>query len=195
MNLEYTNRRGDRYFVLQGRTKTGKAKYYCSRKPEGIGVTELPPDFEIYEHPESALVSVRKIRPTRLLPCEAEFLDEQVRKLAGIEHFIIGREGDCLVVYVCDRNPDNVNRLLVKLCGPLGARSDRNRQWMLRNARYSPMYRFTLTDENERWFSLERWCYRGRIDDWIPLSAGRPLDELAADFLPHLGQESFFELI
>ena len=195
MNLEYTNRRGDRYYVLQGRTKTGKPTYYCARKPDGIGVAELPPDFEIYEHPESALVSVRKIRPTRLLPCETEFLDEQVRKLAGIEHFIIGSEGDSLVVYVCDRNPDDVNKALERLCGPLGAHSDGNRQWVLQHTHYSPMYRFTLTDENERWFSLERWCYRGRIDGWIPLSAGRTLDELAADFLPHLGQESFFDLI
>jgi hypothetical protein len=191
MNLEYTNRRGDRYYVLQGRTKTGKAKYYCARKQDGIGVAEMPPDFEIYEHPESALVSVRRIRSTRLLPCEAKFLEEQVRKLAGIEHFIIGRDGDSLVVYVCDRNPDAVNNVLEKLCGPLGAHSDQNRQWVLQNAHYSPMYRFTLKDENERWFVLERWCYRGRIEGWFPLAKCRPLDELAADFLPRLGQKSF----
>lgn len=194
--LEYTNRRGDVYYVLQGRTKTGKPKYYCSRNPRGERVEVLPPEFEIYEHPETALVSIRKVRPSRVLPVEVEFLTEQVRKLSEVEHFIIDRTADSLVVYVCDSDPDQVNDVLERLMGPLGRHAESIRQWMIKNARYSPMFRFTLTDEIERLFRLERWCYRGRIDDWIPISApNQPLDALVADFVPHLGQESYFELM
>lgn len=195
MTLEYINRRGDRYYIFQGRTKTGKPKYYCARKSDGIGVTALPPDFEIHEDPETARVSVRKVRPTRLLPCEQEFLDAQVRKLAGIDYFLIDHDGDSFVIYVCSRDSDRVNDVMETLLGPLHSMRESNRDWILRYARFLPMFRFTLTNEAERLFSLERWCFRGRIDDWIPLAADRTLDELAADYLPHLGGDSFFELI
>jgi len=195
MALEYTNRRGQRYYVLQGLTKTGKPKYYCARKPGRVAVGELPPGFEIYEHPQSALVSIRKIKPSRVLACEVEFLEAQVRKLAGIEHFIIDRQPNALVIYVCDSDPRQLNSVFEKLCGPLGSRAESNRQWILQNASYSPMFRFTLGNETERLFHLHRWCYRGAIDGWFPLSPDRPLDELAADYLPHLGQESYFELM
>ncbi len=36
MSIEYVNRRGDKYYLLQGKTKTGKPKYYVSRKPDGV---------------------------------------------------------------------------------------------------------------------------------------------------------------
>ena len=180
MPLEYTNRKGDRYYVLQGRTKTGKPKFYCSRKPDGTRIDELPAGFEIYEHPQSAVVTVRKVRPSRLLPSEVEFLKEQIRIQSGIEHVIVDRTGDSMVIYVCDRNPDEVNQLLNLMLVPLKAHAESNRQWVLAHAAYSPAFRFTLVDEDERLFQAERWCYRSRIDDWIPLSSpDRTLDELA----------------
>jgi hypothetical protein len=53
MALEYVNRRGDRYFVLQGKTKTGKPKFYCSKRYSGVGVDRLPDEFAIHENPRS----------------------------------------------------------------------------------------------------------------------------------------------
>ncbi|MFY8199573.1 MAG: hypothetical protein ACOVLE_02810 [Pirellula staleyi] len=43
--MKYVNRRGDAYYVFQGVTKTGKPKYYVSRKAEsaaGIQIDSLP---------------------------------------------------------------------------------------------------------------------------------------------------------
>lgn len=196
MALEYTNRKGQRYYVLQGRTKSGKPKYFCARKPGATPVDGLPDDFEIFEHPITALVTVRKVKPSRLLPFELDFLKEQIRNLSEVEHFIIDRSGDSFTIYICDINSDDVNRLLSRLIGPMGCHAESSRQWMIENAKYSPAFRFTLIDENERLFRTERWCYRGRIDDWITLtSRDRPLDELTNEFLPHLGEESYFDLI
>lgn len=67
MGLEYTNRRGTRYYVFQGETKTGKPKYFASRKPDsdkGVRIETLPDEFEIFEHPESTIVTIRKRKPT-----------------------------------------------------------------------------------------------------------------------------------
>src|SRR5437899_2799337 len=99
MPIEYVNRRGDRYYVLQGKTKTGKPRYYASRKPEGVGVEHMPDGYEIYEHPEQGLVSVRKVRPSSVLPAEREALVRWTRELAGLSHFIVDVQEDSLVIY------------------------------------------------------------------------------------------------
>lgn len=52
----------------------------------------------------------------------------------------------------------------------------------------------SLADKKSRAFMVDRFCFRGSVDDWIPI-AGR--DTLAAHvrkFVKHLGQESFYEL-
>ena len=191
MNLEYVNRRGDRYFVLQGKTKTGKPKYYCSKRSAGVGVERLPEGFEIYENPGNALVSVRKVRPTRIRPFEREELRRLANELA-VTAVLVEVEGDSLIVYVSDIDPAASGRLIGLLFGesPPG-----HVDWVTRHASYSPMLRFTLTDEDERLYSLERWCYLGRIDGWIPLCGGKPLEWLANFSLPHVGCESFYELM
>ncbi len=43
-----------------------------------------------------------------------------------------------------------------------------------------------------------RWCLRGSIDRWIDLYESRSegkLSNLVKRFCPHIGQESFFELM
>jgi hypothetical protein len=58
--------------------------------------------------------------------------------------------------------------------------------------------RFILVDERDRTFRVQRWCFRGSIDRWIDLydspSEGN-LPDLVKSFCPHIGQESFFELM
>ena len=58
--------------------------------------------------------------------------------------------------------------------------------------------RFTLVDEEARTFRVQRWCFRGSIDRWIDLylagSEGN-LKDLVKKFCPHIGKESFFELM
>lgn len=194
MTLEYINRRGDRYFVLQGKTKTGKPKFYCSKRYSGVGVDRLPDGFEIHENPESALVNVRKIRPTRIQPFEREQLTRLARELAATA-VLVDVEGDALVVYASGIDGARSARLTSLLMGDAGAGARDHADWLARNSHYSPMLRFVLTDEDERLFALERWCYLGSIDHWIHLNHGQPLERLAKSYLPHVGNESFFELI
>ncbi len=59
-----------------------------------------------------------------------------------------------------------------------------------------PCLKFTLCDDDKRLFAASRWCYLGSIDDWFPLFDGlKPLSELAKNYCPHIGEESFFELM
>jgi hypothetical protein len=53
-------------------------------------------------------------------------------------------------------------------------------------------------DEKDRTFRAQRWCFRGSIDDWIDLwqsGASGKLAALVKKFCPHIGQESFYELM
>ena len=66
------------------------------------------------------------------------------------------------------------------------------------NQRYMKVMRFTLVDEKNRTFRVQRWCFRGSIDRWIDLYESRSegkLADLVKRFCPHIGQESFFELM
>jgi hypothetical protein len=194
MSLEYVNRRKKRYFLHQGKTKTGKPKYYASSKDGPTRIDQMPDGYEFYEDPESAIVTIRKTLPTRILPLERTRLEAWVRKLAGIEHFIVEIKGDSLIVHTPgnDFESDRDDWISSKF----GMDATMFRSILAESASYSPMFRFTLIDEDERLFRVDRWCYLGSIDNWFPLSGGgQSLEKLAREYLPHLAKKSFFELM
>lgn len=154
----------------------------------------MPEGYEIYEKPESAQVFIRKVKPTRIVPMERQLLEVSLRRLAKLDHFIVAVETRSLVVYISDAEPDaalSVMRMIAPMT-PSEARS--TREFILSRARYEKMMRFTLMDESSRRFSIERWCFLGGIDDWYLLEGDATFAELLEKYVPHLGQESFFEL-
>ncbi|MCC6494301.1 MAG: hypothetical protein IT424_14920 [Pirellulales bacterium] len=195
MPLQYVNRRGQRYFVHQGTTKTGKPRYYCSKKPDGPTIERLPDEFELYENLQNAVVTVRKLRPTVVAAIERQSLVRWAKQLAATQ-VIVDVEANCLIVYASDVDAESALDALTRLLGsPPGGRKAEI-DWITSRAHYSPTLRFKLEDEDNRRFSAQRWCYLGGIDDWIPLNgAAHDLESLARQFLPHVGRENFFELM
>lgn len=73
--------------------------------------------------------------------------------------------------------------------------TEKLRESSRQSAYYQGMMRFVLVNEQKRLFSAERYCFRGSIEDWIPISMdAAPLSAHLKKFLRHLGSESFFEL-
>ena len=95
-------------------------------------VTQLPPEFEIYEHPESAIVTIRKIKPSRLTPDEKMFLEDQVRKLANVEGFIVEATEDSLIVHASEDIREEAGHLS-SLAGLF--HTEGPRQWRVHGAR------------------------------------------------------------
>lgn len=62
------------------------------------------------------------------------------------------------------------------------------------SSNYLPMMRFILVDAEERVFEVERYCFRGSIDDWVFIGGSDNLKELAEKYCKHLGRMSFYEL-
>jgi hypothetical protein len=121
-------------------------------------------------------------------------LTRLARELAATA-VLVDVEGDALVVYASGLDRAHSARVASLVLDDAGAGARDYADWLARNSHYSPMLRFVLTDEDERLYTVERWCYLGSIDHWIHLNHGQPLERLAGSYLPHVGNESFFELM
>lgn len=190
---QHTNRRGETYYLQAGKTKTGKPRYYMGRKISGTPLASVPDGYQIWESPESAQVYVRKERVSPITDAERAFLEETIRQ-AGVKHFIVDVDGHDLLVYLLDRDPEAVSGLMDLFIGESASEKLATYDWVVGHANYQKMLRFRLVDEDERLYSVDRWCFRGSIDDWFPLAGPRPLPEQAEKYVVHLGKDSFFEL-
>ncbi len=198
MTVRHINRKGDTYYLIAGRTKTGKPRYHFSRKQSGASVDRIPDGFEIYENPSSAQVYLRKVKPTEITPMEQEVVADGVRRHAGLQHFIVAIEGNSLVVYTPGMSETEVTGMMSFLSSPLLAASAMLQDVkgkMIQSSLYSKMLRLELVDANQRHYTVQRWCFRGSIDDWIYLDGPAPLAPLVEKYVPHLGKESFYELM
>jgi hypothetical protein len=197
MPMEYKNRKGDTYYLFAGKTKTGKPKFFVSRKPEAAGrpLEAVPEGYELHESPADGLVHVRKIRPTLILPMERAEAIETIRRVTERGQFYVEVEGDALIVYWPDTDADASSAALGMIFGRPTSELGSMRDWTIAHTHYTPLMRFELTDADQRLFHVERWCFLGRIDRWVHLAGPQQLTPLLEAFAPHLGKESFFELM
>ncbi|HWT81635.1 MAG TPA: hypothetical protein VN648_22820 [Candidatus Methylomirabilis sp.] len=168
MPVTHVIRYRDMYYLHVGRTKTGKPRYWFSTKAEGDLVESIPEGYEIYENPD-AQVFLRKIVPQLVTPAEVTVVEEGLKRFAPKQNCLVDVQGKQIVVYHAERG--NM---------------------------YQKMLRFTLDDKKDRTFRVQRWCFKGSIDDWIDLwvSGGiGKLPDLVREFCPHIGQDSFYELM
>lgn len=200
MQLNHVNRRGQRYYIFQGKTKTGKPKYFASRKAtseKGEPADSLPEAFEVFENPANATVTVRRRKSERVLPGERELVERLALELSAYSVVQTISDGDQIVIYTPDRDPVAAASALELLFGPEARELSHS---IADNVRYSPEMRFTLMDDDsgstsKRSWCAERYCYRGSSDGWLPLGTPAPLEQLARTYVRHLGRESFYELI
>jgi hypothetical protein len=164
MVVTCVNRKRQTYFLHEGKTKTGKPKFFFSKDSEGTLLDAIPEGYEIYENPNAQVFLRRKI-PQLVTDEEIAVVKAGLRQYASNQNCIVDVKGNQIVIYE----------------GQGGY--------------FHQMLRFTLTDEKTRRFSVERWCFRGSIDDWFPLLGGGTLSQVVEKYLRHLGRESFFELM
>lgn len=196
MAYEHTNRCGETYYLQAGKpTKTGKPRYHFGRKLTKTAVEEIPAGFEVYESPERGIVYLRKEKPSRIADFEREFVAEAIQKCADVADSIVDIDGDSLVVYTSSMSNQNVDELFDMLGNGRMFGLATVRASLVRKSPYEKMLRFDLADADERLFTAQRWCFVGSIDNWIFVHGPAPLDELVQELAPHLGQESFFELM
>ena len=192
--IEHINRRKQIYYLYEGKTKTGKPKYFFSRKKEGNSVDVIPDGYEIYENP-NAQVFLRKIPVQVIFLEEIETVKIGIKKHLKASDFIIDVKGKNIIVYLCDQNVDLSMKIMEAMTFPNTPDFLRDRDSFAFSLSYSPMMQFVLEDVETRVFTVERWCFRGFIDGWIPLDNSTDLQKLVQTYSAHLGKESFYELM
>ena len=168
MPVTHVNRYRDTYYLHAGKTKTGKPRYWFSTKAEGDLVDAMPEGHEIYENPD-AQVFLRKIVPQLVTPAEIAVVKHGLERYAPDQHCLVDVRKADIIVYHSERG--NM---------------------------YQKMLRFTLDDKKARTFRVQRWCFKGSIDDWIDLWVSGSVGELPVlvqTFCPHLGRDSFYDLM
>jgi hypothetical protein len=190
MAITHTNRKGDIYYLHQGPARAGKPTYFFSRKQEGTLAEAVPEDYEVYEKPQGQ-VFLRKAVPSAILPLEAAMVEAGIRR-AGINVFRTDVEKNSIVVYLPNQSVEEGERLMSEF----GLSPDRERieEWQRRSS-MAAMMRFVLRDTETRRFEVQRWCFRGSVDNWsYPLASG-DLSTLVAKYVRHLDKASFFDLM
>jgi hypothetical protein len=189
--ITHTNAKGKTYYLHQGTTKTGKPKYYFSMERNGELAEPIPAGFEIYENP-NAQVFLRRIPPKVITDEERQAVEDGMRKYAEVQDYKIDVKGNAIVVYTADQDIETLAGLFQDLYPD--PTTNPQLLTLLRNEiHYSPMLQFLLEDAQRRLFTAQRYCFRGAIDDWIDIAYG-PLTQLVKQYVPHLGQESYFDL-
>jgi hypothetical protein len=190
--ITHVNAKGKTYYLHQGTTKTGKPKYYFSMESEGPLAESIPAGFEIYENP-NAQVFLRRIPPKVITDEERQVVEEGMRKYASVQDYKIDVKGNAIIVYTADQSVET----LAGLFKDLHPNPSAHPQLMatLRGViQYSPMMQFVLEEKEQRLFTVQRYCFRGSIDDWIDLDQGT-LAQLVRTYVKHLGNASYFELV
>ena len=193
MPITYTNRKDVTYFLHRGETKSGKPRYFFTRKDQGDLVDELPAGFEIRESP-NGIVSLARERPRRIQDSEVQLV-----KAALDRH--PNKDLDCRL----DVKPDSITvygrvrptvDVLVDIftkhgfaVKPEGV--DEVGKMLDRDARYEPVLRFELEDEKGRIFAAERMTYTGR-GGWLYLDSDG-LQTLAQRLIPLLDTDNYVE--
>jgi hypothetical protein len=194
MPITYTNRKGVTYHLCQRRTPAGTLRYSFTRQPMGEPVDEIPPGYTIQEN-VNGLVTLGRERPSQLQSEEVAAVTEQVRHHPQAHKYRVDIRPDRIDIY--ERVGIDAAELAAAM-GLVGARlTDQVAQLeasLERHAQYARVLRFLLRDVRSRTYQVERICYLGGIDDWIPVGAAGTINELAGTTIPLLGTEEFFEL-
>ena len=192
MPKTYINRKEDTYYLHEGKTRTCKPKYYFSKKDNGDLVDSIPAGYEIYENP-NAQVFLRRKMQTPIIKEELEIVKLELKTNKELQHYIVDIKNNGIIIYIAE---DTFNGLKTEFSELFPfAKIDKVQKILEKSLRYMPMLQFTLDDKETRNFIVQRYCFKGSIDDWIFLDVSTNLKLLAKKYCTHLGKESFYNLI
>lgn len=190
MSVIHTNRKGKTYYLHQGITRKGNPKYFFTLRDEGDLVDTVPPGYEIYENP-NAQVFLRRQQQPIISDEEITIVKAGMQQYSRLEHFIVDVKKNVIAIYTPDQDID----LLVGTLDFLPGTSSVKRKAVLETiVIFSPMLQFILVDKQQRLFAVQRFCFLGAIDDWMTVGDIDGLPGLVKTYVPHLGEDSFYDL-
>jgi hypothetical protein len=189
MSIEHVSRSGKRYYLHTKPRKNGKPDYFFSLQNEGPMARTVPEGYEVYENVRGQ-VFLRRL--SKKLISEEEQGTVTAALIAHAEEWRYKTEikKNTIVVYEASDNQNDVASIFPWVD------SAKLKAAVIRNANYLAVLRFVLVDPVRRRFAVERFCFRGSVDDWIPVGREAPsmLSALARKYVKYLGTDSIYEL-
>ena len=189
--VSYTNRKGKTYYLHAAKRKSGKTVYVMKLSSRDA-LTQLPEGYEIMEG-VNGQVSVGRSKPRQITVEEETLILEKLQRL-GLKYYRCEAKDAYLTVYAPVYSETAFDDLSSVFPNSF---IDSTKAFIfekMQTGPLEPVMRFELIDEESRRFNIERMTYRG-AGDWHSLWKFGALNELADKFLPHLGKDSFFDLI
>lgn len=184
--LTYTNSKGQIYFFREVTSKRG-TQIVCSQKESANDLVAIPETHEIVESPNGQ-VSCRKRISRDLLPEEITLAQNLVTELAGPKRVLFTEiKKKALIIHF--KETLRIDRIAKHLPMHKGA----NISFLAANIPFQPMLKLELSDKESRTFAAFRMCWMGE-PDWMFLEEDS-LPALLGKYVPHIGKESFYELL
>ncbi len=188
MAIEFKNRMGNTYYIKKRKTKTGKTTYTITKTKSKDCVDKLPQGYEVHERPQTGQMVLRKKVPSAYTLRELNTIKQELQRNDTIDDFKIDIKGNELTIYTSEVRGEEIFERLF----PFMQNRKKELMGMIRN--YSAMMKVTIQEENSRTYIMQRYCFRGSVDDWITIGISPELKKLAKTYIYHLGKESFYEL-
>lgn len=187
MAITRTSRTGKTYYLHTGPKRGGGTQFYFSTKSTGQLAQSLPEGFEVYET-INGQIYLRRQQPKLIRDAELNCIQRRLQKPRAGHRYKTEVRTKVLTIHESGSDSGYLREVAPHL-------SLRERDSISeRFASYQPILRFILADADKRLFAPERYCFRGRVDDWISIGELDTIEKLAATYLKHLGKDSFYEL-
>ena len=195
MPVFYTNCYDQVYVLHEGKTKTGKSRYYFSLKTDGTLPESIPNGYEVYERP-GGMVYFRKIQKTPVLPDELKYVQEKIASCVDQEDETVYRRLQSSLGAHVPGFLSSGKRAFIDKYRTRFEAEIRGKEIIVYRVKGDGMaiMKFVLIDESTREFIAYRWCFKGRIDDWIRIGSPGLLKTLVDRYCPALGTDNFYEL-
>ena len=95
--FRFVNRKGDAYFVHEGKTKLGKPRFFASRSPEGA-LSAVPEGFEVGED-INGVVNVRRPAKVLVTPGDVTLVTERVASYTRLSRYQVRAKGKEILIY------------------------------------------------------------------------------------------------
>lgn len=187
MPYTYTNRKGKTYYIRRVEGKRG-VRFVCSQKKTDDVLDAIPEGFEMVENPNGQ-VSCRRKQKSLITDDELKRVEKLVAKLCKGKDVKVERKKKEVILHEV---PDGGGPDLAEL-GFLPGAAAKLQEFMHANRQYEPVLKFTLDDAKSRTFRVERMTWTAG-EGWMYLASG-DLESLVREYAPHIGEESFFELL
>ena len=186
----FGNRMGITYYLHEGRTKTGKPRYFFAKTIGDSALGAMPEGFEVSES-INGVVSVRRRTPgaTAVPAADVTAVEAALARHPHLNGYVARAVGSAVVIFEPHPRPGELRELAQR--SGLGLRAEVFMKDRMKHAQYTPVMKFEREGTE---YVVLRMTYRGKGGWSWPLQSGK-LDNLARKFVPSIGTEAFFELM